>query len=117
MFKFIAACCALFAFSIASAKNHKTKTVDIATTTTFAEVNRPLVFGFSGSSSASLVYDNKERVCRQEGSIEDAFRILYSAYLELADRHSRTLYGNEQVDKWKREQQKLEADFARKAYK
>lgn len=66
----------------------------------------PLVFKSAGFHTvAALVYDYKLNVCRQQGDLEEAFRILRAEFDRVAEERDRLRYGNATVDRWKRESQ------------
>lgn len=67
--------------------------------------NAKMIFGSLNCVQAALIYDREAKTCRAEGDLKATIAITLGAYYELSDRHSRLLYGDKQVDAWRREAQ------------
>lgn len=68
----------------------------------WATTTRSIQFSEYGHEVAALVYDKDAQVCRQTGSIVDAFRVVSAELALVSEERDRCRYGDKQVDEWKR---------------
>ncbi len=62
---------------------------------------RPMVFSdINYETVASLVYDEERALCRCEGDMDAAFRIVWQNFHDVAEERDRLKWGNAQVDRW-----------------